>query len=497
VLGITTLANIANSAINAGKRLVSSLTIDPVKMGFQEYETKVNAIQTILTNTASKGTTLQQVNDTLNELNTYADKTIYNFSEMTRNIGTFTAAGIGLKESATAIKGIANLAAGSGSNAQQASTAMYQLSQALAAGSVKLMDWNSVVNAGMGGELFQNALKKTAKEMGIVVDASVPFRESLQSGWITSEVLTKTLAKFAEDKSLLEAATQVKTFTQMLDTMKESVQSGWAQSWESIIGNKNEAASFFTAINDGFTAIVGSSANARNEMLKFWHDNGGRDAIIDALSNAFNTLQSVLKPIKEAFREVFPAMTGQRLVEISKGIRDLTENFKIGDKTADNIKSTFKGLFAVLDIGKKVIVGIITGLGNLIKYLLPVGDGFLSFTGTIGDFLVSIDETVGKIINIFDSLGTANMAGLDSFSERVKTRFEPLTKLSEFVHEVFTKIANVVKKVAPVFYSLASLIGGAFDKLRINIVNALDNADFNSVFDIVNGGLFAGILLGL
>jgi tape measure domain-containing protein len=101
----------------------------------------------------------------------------------------------------------------------QASTAMYQLSQAIAAGSVKLQDWNSVVNAGMGGELFQNALKKTAKEMGIVVDSSVPFRESLQDGWITTEVLTKTLAKFAEDESLIKAATQVKTFTQLLDTM--------------------------------------------------------------------------------------------------------------------------------------------------------------------------------------------------------------------------------------------------------------------------------------
>ena len=166
VMGVTALANITNSAVNAGKRIVSALTIDPIKTGFQEYETQINAVQTILANTKSKGSTLKDVNAALDELNTYADKTIYNFTEMTRNIGTFTAAGVDLDTSVSAIKGIANLAAVSGSTSQQASTAMYQLSQALASGTVKLMDWNSVVNAGMGGQVFQDALKETARVHG-------------------------------------------------------------------------------------------------------------------------------------------------------------------------------------------------------------------------------------------------------------------------------------------------------------------------------------------
>ena len=152
VIGVTALANITNSAVNAGKRIVKALTIDPVTTGLQEYETQINATQTILANTKSKGSDINDVNKALKELNDYADLTIYNFTEMTRNIGTFTAAGIDLDTSVTAIQGIANLAAVSGSTSQQASTAMYQLSQALAAGTIRLMDWNSVVNAGMGGE---------------------------------------------------------------------------------------------------------------------------------------------------------------------------------------------------------------------------------------------------------------------------------------------------------------------------------------------------------
>lgn len=190
VMAITALANITNSAVNAGRSIVSALTIDPIKTGFQEYETQINAVQTILANTSSKGTTLDQVNNALDELNHYADMTIYNFTEMTRNIGTFTAAGVDLDTSVSAIKGIANLAAVSGSTSQQASTVMYQLSQALAAGTVKLQDWNSVVNAGMGGQVFQDALKETARVHGIAIDDMIKdegsFRETLQKGWLTS-----------------------------------------------------------------------------------------------------------------------------------------------------------------------------------------------------------------------------------------------------------------------------------------------------------------------
>lgn len=295
VMAVTALANITNSAVNAGKRIVSALTIDPIKTGFQEYETQINAVQTILANTSSKGTTLDDVNAALDELNTYADKTIYNFTEMTRNIGTFTAAGVDLDTSVQAIKGIANLAAVSGSTSQQASTAMYQLSQALASGTVKLMDWNSVVNAGMGGQVFQDALKETARLHGVAIDQMIKdegsFRETLSKGWLTSEILTDTLAKFTGDlnesqlrtmgytedqiKGIMElgtmandAATKVKTLTQLWDTTKEAAQSGWTQTWEIIVGDFEEAKALFTEISDFINKFLGESADARNNLLE-------------------------------------------------------------------------------------------------------------------------------------------------------------------------------------------------------------------------------------
>ncbi len=308
VVAATALSRITNSALTAGKNLVSALTLDPVISGFQEYETKMNAVQTIMANVSSKGKTIADVNAVLDELNHYADKTIYNFTEMTRNIGTFTAAGVDLNVAATAIKGISNLAATSGSNAMQASTAMYQLSQALASGTVKLQDWNSVINAGMGGEVFQEGLKQTAREMGIQVDAIIKktgsFKDSLKEGWVSADVLNTTLKKFtvegAEEyckqmeasgkytkemsakvmeqaRTMEDAATKIKTFTQLWDTMKEAAQSGWTESWEIVIGDFEQAKKTLTSIGDMLTGFIQKSADARNKLLRSAFG-GGEDA---------------------------------------------------------------------------------------------------------------------------------------------------------------------------------------------------------------------------
>lgn len=389
IMAVTTLANITNSAVNAGKRIVHAFTLEPIMTGFQEYETQINSVQTILSNTRSKGTTLDQVNAALDELNHYADMTIYNFTEMTRNIGTFTAAGVDLDTSVSAIKGIANLAAVSGSNSQQASTAMYQLSQALAAGTVKLMDWNSVVNAGMGGQVFQDALKETARVHGIAIDDMIEsegsFRETLQKGWLSSEILTETLAKFTGDlteeqlksmgyteeqaKSIMalgedanNAATKVKTFTQLMDTLKEAAQSGWTQTWEYIVGDFEDAKKLWTSVSDTLSDMINKSSEARNKVVGEWAENGGRAAAIEAVKNAFEALMNIVKPVKEAFSEIFPPATSEQLIKVTERVRDLTATFKEWtEKHGPQIKSTFKGIFAVLDIlpqlSRKLLVG--------------------------------------------------------------------------------------------------------------------------------------------
>jgi len=436
IVGVTALANIANRAVDTGVQLVKSLTIDPIKDGLEEYELNLNSIQTILANTQSKGSTLEDVNGALAELNTYADQTIYNFAEMSRNIGTFTAAGVDLDTSTAAIKGIANLAALSGSNSQQASTAMYQLSQAMSSGTVRLMDWNSVVNAGMGGEVFQNALIETARNQGISVDDFIKkngsFRESLQEEWLTTEVMTETLAKFTGDLSTeqlkqmgytddqikeieklgqtaKDAATKVKTMSQLLDTLKEAVGSGWAQTWQLIFGDFEEAKEVFTAASEALGGIVDNASKARNDLVGGWKDLGGRDVLIESVANAFNALLGLMAPIKEAFQEIFPPITAQTLYDLTVKLRDFTATLKMGDGTIDKVKRTFKGVFAILGIGWEVLKGVLGLFGDVFGIARAGSGSFLDVTASIGDFLVALHETIkqgGLVTKVFKTVGT-------------------------------------------------------------------------------------------
>lgn len=569
VMAITALQNITNSALAAGKNLVSAFTVDPIKSGFEEYETQINAVQTILANTSSKGTTLDQVNNALDELNHYADMTIYNFTEMTRNIGTFTAAGVDLDTSVAAIKGIANLAAVSGSNSQQASTAMYQLSQALAAGTVKLQDWNSVVNAGMGGQVFQDALKETAKVHGIAIDEMIKdegsFRETLSKGWLTSDILTETLAKFTGDlnedqlrtmgyaddqiKSIMEmgktandAATKVKTFTQLFDTLKEAAQSGWTQSWEIIVGDFEEAKELLTEVSDTFSAVINASADARNKMLQDWKDLGGRTMMIEAVKNVFEGLVSVAKPVREAFNEIFPPMTGKQLAEITERIRDLTAKFKMGEESSKKLKNTFKGVFAVLDIVGQAFKAVAGGVGELIGLFIPAGNGVLSLTGSFGEYLVKLDETVKKtdvfgkaVSTVVDIVNTA-ITFVKTAGEKVKEfgkaagekfdfpGFELFHSFLERVHDRMAQIGDGAGKMKSGVIVAFEMMGEALEKCKFlkvmealwtavkviaggiadavgtmmgTLAEKLGNADFSGVLDILNSIAVGGIALSV
>lgn len=678
VVAMTTLSNITNSAVNTGKRLVSALTIDPIKTGFQEYETQIGAVQTILANTQHEGTNLQQVNRALDELNTYADKTIYNFTEMTRNIGTFTAAGVNLRTSVDSIKGIANLAAISGSTSQQASTAMYQLSQALAAGKVSLMDWNSVVNAGMGGKVFQDALVRTSELLGTGAQNAInmygSFRESLTRGeWLTTEVLTETLKQFAGAyseadliqqgfseaqardiaqmaKTAEDAATKVKTFTQLWDTLKESAQSGWTTTWEILVGDFEEAKEVLTEVSDAIGGVISETSQARNELLSGGLSSGwkqlldqgiadeggfiesiqevaresgdafdklvadsesfsdalkqgltdgvvssetltqavhnlrekmtgmsqeerkaagytaemieqiealdkglqngsvsmeeftekilrpsGRENLIQAVWNAAKGLVSVITPIKDAFREIFPPATTDQLYSLTETLRSFSERLTLSEERADKLGRTFKGLFSVLDLVRQGALAIFNALAPLGSGAGSLADGILTITAGIGDFLVGINEAakqgeffgtvaqtvasalefvVSGIERLTGFLADAFAApGLESFQAllgRIQTRIgqviDAVSGLGGGVSDAAdtmdsalenSKFLQMLQTIFNGAKTLVSGIIGVFGGLAGALAESLSNANFSGVIDLLNGVSLGAIVLGI
>ncbi|QAY17057.1 tape measure protein [Streptomyces phage FrodoSwaggins] len=556
------LMNIGARAQEAGMRLVNSFTFGPLMDGFREYETNMNSIQTILANTQAAGTTLKDVTGALDELNHYSDQTIYNFSEMAKNIGTFTAAGVGLKESTAAIKGIANLAAISGSNSEQAAGAMYQLSQALSAGRVTLEDWNSVVNAGMGGTVFQRALAQNAVKMGTLSESAVKlkgdmknvtiegksFRESItaepgKESWLTSGVLTQTLAQFTGDltdaelaaqgfskaqikaiqdqaKMAKAAATEVKTATQLFGTFKEQLGSGWARTWQIIFGDFAEAKGLFTGVSNSIGGLLQRSSDARNKMLTEWDKFGGRTALIDGITNSMKALGSVFTPIKDAFREIFPATTGKQLADMTKSFRDFTERLIVGSATADKLKRTFAGVFAIFGIAVDIIKGVVGVIFELFGVVTQGSGGFLNFTAKIGDFLVAVRNGIREgegLKNLFKGIGVVlaipiklvqelakwlgslfkdtDSKGVEKSVEGISSKLEPLGRLGEVASMAWEKTLTVMENVGDFFQKLGGRISDFFSGLGIDVSTMFDGLNFDNVLAGINTGLFAGLVM--
>lgn len=532
VVAATALSRITNSALTAGKNLVSALTLDPVISGFQEYETKMNAVQTIMANVSSKGKTIADVNAVLDELNHYADKTIYNFTEMTRNIGTFTAAGVDLNTAATAIQGISNLAATAGSNSTQASTAMYQLSQALAAGTVKLQDWNSVVNAGMGGEIFQEGLKQTAREMGIQVDAMIKksgsFRESLKEGWISADVLNTTLKKFTVEgaeqyckqmeasgkytkemsakvieqaRTMEDAATKIKTFTQLWDTLKESAQSGWTESWEIIIGDFEQAKESLSKLGEMLTGFVQKAADRRNAILRDAMG-GGEDAwkqIGSIVENAGIKMDDFQKKMIEVGKQ-HGVVTDQMI----KDAGGFTESLKSGWASADIVKETIN---SYIESGSRVTEStedMTKKLETFQKVVDEVWRGKWStaperyqLLAKAGYDYAKVQELVNKTVDghrlTLADLSETQAKALGFTDEQIAT----LKDLSAQADATGTDLNNLIQKMSRPMSGRELLWGGLTNIIEAvaKALGALRDA-WDEVFDIDTAGIIYKLLEG-
>ena len=642
--------NIARKIVTSATNIAKALTIEPVSTGLKEYETQLNAVQTILANTESKGTTLDDVNTALDTLNEYADKTIYNFTEMTRNIGTFTAAGVDLETSVSAIQGIANLAAVSGSTSQQASTAMYQLSQALSTGTVRLMDWNSVVNAGMGGEVFQTALKETARVHGVAIDEIIEsrgsFRESLQDEWLTADILTETLEKmtmntkyatkeeiaanreklrtigyteeqiegiFKLGNTAVGAATEVKTASQLFETLKESAQSGWAQTWEIIIGDFEDAKKLWTSVSNVVGGFIEKTSNIRNELLGgalnsgwdkllsqgIFNESGfqnqikkvaktykisfdemakegesfeetlrrlmnegkittnmlsegldgltntyadytdeqkksegitdaqieklqelnakvqageismeefaasikklsGRELLIQSFANIFKYLGDFLKPIAPAFREIFGELKAEHLYNIIEKFHKFTSELKVSEETADKLKRVFKGVFALLDIGWKIIKSVFGALSKVTKLLPNLNGGTLDLLANLGDAIVKFRDFLDES-NSFQIFSENVVKVFGAIVGAIKKFFSVIT--SPFKADGFEKFKNTLVGIWDVIKNIAGKIGGFFKKIGIAIKDAIVNnwslENLEKVFDVLFTGLIGGGIAGI
>lgn len=539
VVATTVLANIANSAVNTGKQLLNALTLEPLQAGFAEYELQMNSIQTILNNTKSQGSTLDDVNRALAELNTYADQTIYNFSQMTQNIGRFTAAGVDLNTSVASIKGLSNLAAFFGSDANQAASAMYQLSQAIAAGKVQLMDWNSVVNAGMGGPEFQNALIRTANHFGKNVDGMIAkygsFRESLTKGeWLTADVLTETLKQISgaySEADLLaqgytesearaitqlaadatEAATKVRTFTQLMSTIREQMGSGWTTSWQLIEGDFLEATENWSTIYDKLSSVIQKSTDERNQLLTEWANLGGRDELWSGIGAMIDTILKYVDAIKQGFRDIFPPTTAQQLYDLTAGFNEFWQNASKSSEVTDQLRGIVSDFASVLKWVVDGVTGASDGLAKLAKGAGLLGTGFLDLIKSVSSFIKSLTEgidlsdafslvlsglgdTMGGIGRLLSFLGS----GISMLAAAIGSSLSNMTAgLSNLTGGLGTASQGITEIILTLIQTLPEAIGTAIAAIGDAVEQILDAVPVHEVNAAVQDTLFTVILANI
>lgn len=539
------IGDITRRLVDAGLHFAAAFTIDPLKEGFKSYETQINAVQTILANTGLKGAAgMQKVNDVLSQLQQYANKTVYSFSEMAKNIGTFTAAGVDLKTSEESIKGIANLAALSGSNSQQASTAMYQLSQAIAAGQVHLQDWNSVVNAGIGGKVFQTALVNTAQAMGTLSKSAVQttgpmktltinglaFRNSLtpkagQKSWLSSEVLTTALSNFTGDigkaklasegfsaaqiKAIqaqatvaVNAATKIKTFSQLTQALKEEVATAYGQIFRTIFGNITKATTLFSSLHTFFENAITTPLYNFNKLLEQAVKLGARSDFIQGFRNLKDDLASIITPLKEAFRDIFPPTTAKQIADFAEKFKEFTASLKIGSQTGKELRDTFKGIFAIFDIGRQVVEGLFHVLGDLFSAGRKNSGGFLAITAAIGNWLTAVDQALrkgGGLVSFFNNLGhyvgiAAHFLGL--IPAAIVGIFNGFrNNEADKINQSFGSIGSAADTIKTKLAEAAQNLRRFFSGLGSDISSALKGINWNSSLSAINVGLFGGIFL--
>jgi len=376
VVGVTALANIANSAVNAGKQLVSSLTIAPVKDGFSEYEMTLNAIQTTM---AGTGKTAKEVEKELKKLDEYADKTVYSTADMLNNLPKFTNAGVELENATKAMIGIANATALAGGDAGKASIAFYNLGQAIGTGYLTRMDYNSINNAGIATMEWKNQMVDAAIAAGTLTKAGDDlyeaggktftlqqlFIDGLQEQWATTDVMMKVFGDYGDETTKIgekayAAAQDIKTFSMMMDSLKATAGTGWKDTWQIIFGDLDAAKVMWTRLTNFISGIITKMADIRNAILDSALGRGFSSlgekiqGVVNPVKNAIDTAKGALKDYNTIVDEIIAGKWGNaptRWQDLTKAGYDWAHaqnlvNERLGDSTrhATNYKEAQDGL---------------------------------------------------------------------------------------------------------------------------------------------------------
>ena len=522
------LNKLGSELASLGKRIASTLT-SGIRDGLAEYNLQIDATQTILSNIKDEGKGIEDVTDALDELNRYADQTIYNFSEMTKNIGMFTAAGTKLDTSVSTIKGLANAAAIVGANSSTASRAWYQVSQAMAAGTFKLMDWRSLEVSNIAGEQFQEVIKEVARatkatdKHGRNIDQMIKkygsLRDTLKEGWLTADRFSEAMSILSgdiDDKTLrkkgytekqikklrsianeaIEAATAVKTFKQLLQTVAESIGSGWAETFRTIIGDIEQAKDLFTSINNILSDFIEKGQVIRKFIVKkIFEDDNGRNKLKEVFDNTLTSFSALYRALRAGWMNIFSIdrirSAASKMIDfMTKTSEALTINQKSDYANLSDAEKKEKGLKG-LDKTSKWNHEVVT---KAIQNVIRIGRGAASAIDIVWS---SIKQLASYILNkipffrdFYKNLKEGNEGLLSSAGKvaDVITTIRNMIVNEQLITKLLEAVENKIKSIIknnPALQMLVSFIKWIRDNLK-NAFNIIKTIDFSGVIKAFN-----------
>lgn len=482
------IANLGTRAVQSGLKIADALTFKGARDGFHEYELNMDSIQTILAN--APGETTKSVNAALDELNTYADQTVYKFSDMTYAIGRFTSAGNDLKKSVTAVKGLSNYAASVGADPSVMKNAYTQIAQALSSGHFQAQDWMSVQNANLDSMLLKKKLVDKAIAQGNLSESDRDsvmnnFRGSLMEkgtkGWLTADNFMSAIQEFADDPTMQDAATKVRTFSKLIDTLQEAVGSTWTSTWRTILGDFDEATELFTGISNTVSGIISAMNDKRNALLKGWlTDLGGRKDMIDGFKEIWRIVSQIAEIIGTAFRRVFPEKTAAELKEMSTAFLNWSKNLQLSGNNVDRLSNAFEGFFRIIKSIRSVVGFVTKAFFDMIPFrgimelLLSIGGAFGKVINSIRTgFARTMNASggLGSSVNVFKKIGTALSNVLVWVADRI-TMF--VDRYSWFFERIGSISAKIVIHFKEFYDKFVEVFKGLLAFLKPYVQNVID-----------------------
>ena len=498
-VALTGISNLANDIYYKVTGMVKSLTFDQINAGFAKYSDKTTSVMTIMGAVRKEGETdeavLARVNGQLEKLNWFTDETSYNFTDMVNNIGKFTSQGVELNDAVTAMQGIATWAAKSGGGVNEASRAMYNLSQVMGVGSLQTIDWKSIENANMGTKEFKELaiqIAATSGEMSTLVKKGDKyftkkgnkevnfqnFRDTLKEDWFSSDILMKVLKQYGSYADIVhdmqekgetaaetmerlkeqgveaenamaaaafKAAQEAKTFQEAIDATKDAVSTAFLNIFETLFGNYLEAKELWTDLANVLYDTFAQPVVDLADLLKKWKEMGGRTQLLNTIKKILDSISGIFEKLKDTWQEVFkPINLGM--------IKNFTNNFEL--------------------FGNRV-----EKLSTAIKNNETVWENFKNFFEGLKAVVDMVKDAFNTIANeVFKNFGNNSMSVLEVFSKIVSKIGDLLKKFADFIQR-----NKLVKKALDILKTVLGGVYEAFKRLGEAIKNTLGNNDKNAM----------------